>query len=252
MRTRRAPGVERALGMRDQRHLHIFDHRHRMERRRDLEGAADAEPPNVARLLADDVFAVEQDFTGVGAELAVDDVEAGRFAGTVRAEQRKQLAAREIERHVVYRAHAAETPRQAANLQQRVHARFQARCDQLWIVPAIPCGKTSTINKITKPKSARQYSVCRATLSCNVKNVTLPTMGPTSVPMPPSSTMTRPSTERLIEIVSGEMLPLEKAKSPPAMPQMAPAMTKALHCTRTAPMPIASARNDESRTARIA
>ncbi len=64
--------------------------------------------------------------------------------------------------------------------------------------------------------------------------------------------MTSPSTERLIEIVSGEMLPFEKAKRPPATPQIAPAMMNAVHCTRSAPMPIASARSAESRTARMA
>ena len=105
---------------------------------------------------------------------------------------------------------------------------------------------------IAKPSRARQYSVWRATLSCNVRKLTLPTIGPTSVPMPPSSTMTSPSTERLIEIVSGEILPFENANRPPAIPQIAPAMTKAVHCTRTAPIPIASARSEESRTARIA
>src|SRR5947209_10721909 len=114
MRTRRTPGVERALGMRDQRHLYVLDYRHRMEGRRNLEGASDAKPPDVPRLLADDVFAVEQDFAGVGAELAVDHVEAGRFSRAVGAEQRQQLAAREIEGHVVYRAHATEGARQAA------------------------------------------------------------------------------------------------------------------------------------------
>src|SRR6478672_12901079 len=223
-----------------------------MKCRGDLERAADAEAPDIARLLANDVGAVEQNFARVGLELTIDHVEAGGFAGAVRAEQRKQLAAAKIERDIVDCTHAAKTAGEAADLQKGGHARFHARCDQLWIVPAIPCGKTSTRNKITSPSSARQYSVWRATLSCSVRNVTLPTIGPTSVPMPPSRTMTSPSTERPIEIVSGEMLPFEKAKSPPAMPQIAPAMTKAIHCTRTAPMPIASARSEESRTARMA
>ena len=122
-----------------------------------------------------------------------------------------------------------------------------------WIVPAIPCGTTSTRSKITPPSSARQYSVWRATLSCSQVNVTLPTIGPDKRLMPPSSTITSPSTERPIESVSGEMLPFEKAKSPPANAANAPAMTKAdpLHARCTS-MPIASARSGESRTARIA
>ena len=48
-----------------------------------------------------------------------------------------------------------------------------------------------------------------------------PTIGPVRVWMPPSSTMTRPSIERPTWIVSGEIEPLAKANSPPAMPQIA-------------------------------
>ena len=53
-------------------------------------------------------------------------------------------------------------------------------------------------------------------------------------------------------IVSGEIEPFAKAKTPPAMPQTAPAMEKPIQCTRLTSMPIASARNGESRPARMA
>ena len=50
----------------------------------------------------------------------------------------------------------------------------------------------------------------------------------------------------------GEMLPLEKANSAPATPPTNPASTNAAQCTRTTSIPIASARNGESRPARMA
>ncbi len=102
------------------------------------------------------------------------------------------------------------------------------------------------------PKSACQYSVSRMTKSCSSANAVAPTIGPDKVPTPPSSTITRPSMERPMLIVSGEIEPLAKAKMPPATPQTAPAMAKPSHCTFFTSMPIASARSGESRPARMA
>ena len=65
--------------------------------------------------------------------------------------------------------------------------------------------------------------------------------------------MTMPSIERDDrDATSGEIVPLAKANSPPAMPQTRPAMAKPIQCTRLTLMPIASARSGESRPARIA
>ena len=89
-------------------------------------------------------------------------------------------------------------------------------------------------------------------VSCKTAKTEAPTIGPASVWMPPSSTMTRPSMERPMLMVSGEIEPLAKAKTPPATPQTVPAMAKASQCTRLTLMPIASARSGESRPARIA
>ena len=58
--------------------------------------------------------------------------------------------------------------------------------------------------------------------------------------------------ERLMLMVSGEIEPLAKAKIPPATPQIVPAMAKANQCTFFTSMPIASARNGESRPQRMA
>ena len=102
------------------------------------------------------------------------------------------------------------------------------------------------------PSSARQNSVWRMMVSCSTANTEAPTIGPTSVCRPPSSTITMPSTERPTAMVSGEIEPLAKANSAPASPPNTPAMAKPIQCTRLTLMPIASARSGESRPARIA
>ena len=56
------------------------------------------------------------------------------------------------------------------------------------------------------------------TESCSSANTEAPTIGPDKVLMPPSSTITRPSMERPMLIVSGEIEPLAKAKMPAGHP----------------------------------
>lgn len=70
--------------------------------------------------------------------------------------------------------------------------------------------------------------------------------------MPPSSTITSPSTDLPTPSVSGEILPLENANKAPATPAKPPATAKAAHCWRRTSMPMASARSSESRPARMA
>ncbi len=88
---------------------------------------------------------------GIRPQLPVEHVEAGRFAGAVRAEQREQLAALQIERDVVDRAHAAEAACQIADLQQAAgHARFvQSRFEPVLDRAGDPLGKTSTRTMMT-------------------------------------------------------------------------------------------------------
>ena len=102
------------------------------------------------------------------------------------------------------------------------------------------------------PSNARQNSVWRAMLSCSQVNTAAPATAPLSVWMPPISTITRPSTERGIDRLSGEMLPLENAYTAPARPANTPASAKPSHCCRRTSMPMASARSGESRPARSA
>ena len=67
-------------------------HRHAAERPRDLVRAADAEPAAAARPQPGDVVAVEADGAGVGRERAGEDVEQGRLAGAVGADDADRLA----------------------------------------------------------------------------------------------------------------------------------------------------------------
>src|SRR3978361_722233 len=101
MRGGGCPTVERLSRIRDQRHLYVFDDAHRMKGRRDLKRASDPKPPDIARLLADDVFAIEQNVARVRTQLPVDHIEAGRLSGAVRTDQREKFAARKVERDIV-------------------------------------------------------------------------------------------------------------------------------------------------------
>jgi hypothetical protein len=79
--------------MRDERHLHILGDGHRAEGGGDLKRAGDAAAANFARRQSGDVATVETDRSGIGRQLAIDRVEAGRFSRTVGADQRQKFAA---------------------------------------------------------------------------------------------------------------------------------------------------------------
>src|SRR5438128_1878173 len=86
--------------------LNVLGHGHGAEGRRDLKGAADAEPPDLARRQSDDASIGKADFAVVGHYLPVDDVEAGRLAGAIGSDQRKEFTLADIEADIVDRLHA--------------------------------------------------------------------------------------------------------------------------------------------------
>src|SRR5262249_29709988 len=229
--------LEDLIIMAHDRELHVLGNGHRAERRGDLKGAADAEPPDLARLEPHDAAIGETDFTLIGSELPVDHVEAGRLAGAVRSDQGQELACTNVEAGIVDGAHAAERLRQVAH-GENAHARLLHEAQRLSSAPTMPPGKTSTSSRITAPSSPRQNAVSRMTLSCSTVNTVAPMIGPVSVWMPPSSTITIASIERETQATSGEIVPLAKAKTPPAMPANAPATAKPIQCTRLTLMPI--------------
>src|SRR5262249_48388675 len=190
---------------------------------RDLKGPAAPEPPYFTRRESGNVAPAEQDLSRIRRELPIDHVEAGRFSRAIRTDHGEKLTSSDLEADVVNRADATEGLGQRADGE---HAHGFApglptlrgrQSDET--APPIPCGKARTSTRMMPPRSARQYSVCRITVSCSTAKTDAPTIGPVSVWMPPSSTMTRPSIERLTWMVSGEIEPLANVNSPPAIPQ---------------------------------
>src|SRR4030088_1452288 len=94
--------------MGNQRHLYVLDHSHRSERRRDLERTPDAQPPDLAWLEPGEILLLEPDLAGNKRKLGVDYVEAGGLPGAVWADHGEELAALDVEAHIVDGAHAAE------------------------------------------------------------------------------------------------------------------------------------------------
>src|SRR5262249_46804780 len=80
----------------------------------------DAEPADRVRLEAADLAPVEEDSSRVGGEQAGDQIEQGRLAGAVRADDGMQPSARERIAQVVDRGEAAETLGQPLNAQDRL------------------------------------------------------------------------------------------------------------------------------------
>src|SRR5262249_46528263 len=155
---------------------HVLGDRHRAERRRDLERAADAAPPDRARRQASDVLPFEQYLAGVRRNLSVDHVEAGRLAGAVRADQGQKFAFVHVEADAVDGVDAAERFCERANGED-AHARLHAAA-RLAMPPTMPPGKASTSSRITPPSSARQYSACRMMVSWSSEKAAAPTIGP--------------------------------------------------------------------------
>src|SRR6188472_285725 len=207
MRGCRAPGPVGLSRMRNQRHLHVLGDRHRAEGRGDLEGAADAEAPDVARPQPRNALSLKQDFAAVGLALPVDHVEAGRLAGAVRTDHRQEFAGVEIEADVVDGVHPAERLRKIAD-RQDAHGAVLRAANHLPMAPTMPVGNASTSTRMTAPSSPRQNAVWRMMVSCSTANTDAPTMGPVSVCRPPSSTITMPSIERDTATTSGEIVPL--------------------------------------------
>ena len=92
---------------RHERHLHVLAHAHRAECGGDLEGAPHAPAPDIARRKPDEAPPIQRDVAGVGRELTVEQVEAGRLARSVWPDHGDELARGDAERHAAQRLHAA-------------------------------------------------------------------------------------------------------------------------------------------------
>src|SRR6218665_1841736 len=165
---RAAPHREQLVVVREQRHLHVLDHGERGKSFGDLEGAAHALAPDLARLAAHELVAVERDRALVGLELAVDHVEGGRLAGAVGADEREQFAGRQLEADAVHGLHAAEGFAEVGDFEE-AHAftslslasasscfGARQRSTSCLIDPAMPCGNSSTRIRMMARGIARQ------------------------------------------------------------------------------------------------
>ena len=99
----------------------VLEDGHRREELDVLERARDAPAHDLVRRRAEQALAVERDLARLGPVEARDDVEGGRLAGAVGADQAGDLALLHRERDVVEGDDAAEAARDVAELEERRH-----------------------------------------------------------------------------------------------------------------------------------
>src|SRR3954468_37980 len=90
---------------------------------RDLEGACDAARGHLAGREARDVLAAKEDLAVRRLHVAGDDVDEGRLAGAVRADDPDALALFEPQAQVVGRLHRSERARDRYRFQDNAHHR---------------------------------------------------------------------------------------------------------------------------------
>ena len=125
-----APAVgehrEAAAMLRLRRDPHVLEHRERVEDADDLERARDAQRDDPVGEERGDGRAADPCLATVGGQEPRQEVEEGRLAGAVRADDRAQLAAAHLEGRAVHRGEGAEAPGEAADLEQGLHGRRRA------------------------------------------------------------------------------------------------------------------------------
>ena len=114
---------------------HVFEQRELLEEADLLEGAGDAEPRPLVRRQPDQVRLIEEKRARVGLIDAGEEVQQGRLAGAVRADQREDRALRDMDRDVVHRAHAAEALVQLFCFKERRHANLFLKAIHAWTMP---------------------------------------------------------------------------------------------------------------------
>src|SRR6185312_1521390 len=215
-------------GMRLHRERDVVEHREVEKERGDLERAGEPEMAAPPRRQARDVGAGEADAAGIGRQLAAELGDERGLAGAVRADDGVQFAFRDLEHEVVGGDDAAEALGELVDLQQRAHAGAFLRCGQRAAAsrPSMPPRANRTISSSSGQRMICQYSVMPESTSSSTSSATAPNTGPAAEPMPPSTTMTMRSPERVQYMVAGLMNSLWLASSAPASPPSVPAMTK--------------------------
>src|SRR3954469_4240523 len=127
---------------------HVLEQGKLLEEADFLEGAGDAKPRTLVCRQPDQVGLVEGERAGIGLIDAGEEVQERRLAGAVGADQREDRAGRDVQRHVVHRAHAAETLVQLFGLEERRHANLFLKAIHAWTMPP---GMKSTTKVSARP-----------------------------------------------------------------------------------------------------
>ena len=168
----------------------------------DLQGALDAEPADLVRLESGDVAPVEEHAAAVGGQQARDQIEERGLAGAVRTDDRVQLRPGEAEAQVVDRGQAAEALGQPfacagsarswlgpqLGLRRAGAPRRSAmRASHSFHNPTTPLGAKITTRMATDADDQRVVlPVGRHDLAHDDEQASCPTIGPSSVPAPPT------------------------------------------------------------------
>jgi len=94
-----------------------------------LEGAGDPKPGMPVGRAPGDVLAAQADPAAVGFQEAADDIEEGRLAGSIGADQAEPLSFEDVERNPGQGLQAAEGNRHPLHLQQHRVDRGGGLCD---------------------------------------------------------------------------------------------------------------------------
>ena len=149
----RQPGAQTESGGDLDRDAQIFPHRQFGKDLGDLEGPRHAAPDAARRQQMRDVLAVENDAARCRREEAGDQIEEGRLAGAVRADDGAQLAGLDRHRDIVDGDQAAEMLRDVFDLEQTHDAAFRR------MMPSTPRGKNKTTSTKNRPINDIQFSV---------------------------------------------------------------------------------------------
>ena len=127
----------------------------------------------------------EHDRARVGYVQAGDQVEGGRLAGTVGANETVYGAFRHVEADVVHSNEAAERDRETTHGQERrAHKRAPIRRGRKITMPR---GMNNTATTMMRPFTTRRKSASGRSTSGSRVRMVEPSTGPSGEPMPPSS-----------------------------------------------------------------
>src|SRR5258706_381010 len=144
----------------EDRERHVVVHAELIEQVDELEAPRDAELDLAVDGGARDVRALELDAPGVGRDETADQIDQGRLACPVGADEGQHLARGHREIHVVHRVGLPEGLAELGGLED-VHAQpaLTGRTAKRRTVPTIPAGRASTSTTSTMPSTICQYTV---------------------------------------------------------------------------------------------